>query len=224
MKVLILSHNYPNSAQVAKGKFVSEQVRFLAKNCEIKVISPVPYAPPIKFFKKWYFLRSIAKVEIYEGIEVFHPRYILFPKKILFNFAGYFMYFGIHKTVKTLLNSWDCDIVHAHFSFPDGFAGMKIAQKFKKIFIITEHFGAFNEMIKNRFLKKSTRMVFEESKKVFVVSSDLKKSIESMNIDVSKIYELPNGVDVNKFICSNVKLELKFKIIAIGNFVPVKGF
>jgi len=46
-KVLVLSRNYPNNLLPGLGLWVKHLVRHCNGMCELKIISPVPYFPPI---------------------------------------------------------------------------------------------------------------------------------------------------------------------------------
>ncbi|MCU6396786.1 hypothetical protein KW820_22930, partial [Enterobacter quasiroggenkampii] len=94
MKVLVISHMYPNTMNEMAGIFVHKQVKALMnEGCEVKVVSPIPLAPfPLGLISsKWKKYSEIPKNRILEGVEIYHPRYLEFPKGILFSKSGYFM-------------------------------------------------------------------------------------------------------------------------------------
>ena len=76
MKVLVFTSLYPNNVWPNHGVFIKERMTQFAKldGCEVKVVAPVPYFPAIKINWRWKF-SQVARREIRDGIEVYHPRY-----------------------------------------------------------------------------------------------------------------------------------------------------
>ncbi|NLE04210.1 MAG: glycosyltransferase family 4 protein, partial [Crenarchaeota archaeon] len=105
MKVLVLSHMFPVSFNPVNGIFVLEQVNALAKaGVEVCVISPKAWAPwPIKHFsKKWKAYSEIPEQDEVDGIQVYYPKYLTFPKSLLFETSGKRMYKGIKDTIQNI--------------------------------------------------------------------------------------------------------------------------
>lgn len=125
MRMLILTIWYPNAENPILGTFVHEQAVAL-RNCgvDIRIVQPLPSAPfPVTLFKESY--RKLAntpdKVE-YEGFEVYHPRYVTLPHHLLFERVGDWMYEAIRPLVTRIHESWPFDIIHAHTTYPCGYA------------------------------------------------------------------------------------------------------
>jgi len=125
MKVLCLSHWYPNSENPVLGTFVHEQAIALRRlGVELRVVQPIPRTPfPVTLLKESY--RRLAQVpaaEVYEGFPVRHPRYITLPEHFLYERVGRWMYEGIKDTLLALRREWHFEIIHAHTTYPCGFA------------------------------------------------------------------------------------------------------
>lgn len=125
MKVLILTIWYPNAENPILGTFVHEQaVALRAAGVDIQVVQPVPSSPfPISLFKESY--RKLAKMpakEDYEGFTIYHPRYITLPRHFLFERVGDWMFRAIRPLVKRIYEDWPFDIIHAHTTYPCGYA------------------------------------------------------------------------------------------------------
>ena len=108
MNVLILSHMFPNKFAPSFGVFVLEQVRALDKlKIKTEVISPSPYSPKMLWFnKKWKGYGNLPKVEAIDGKKVFHPRYVAFPRRVLFEKSGWCYYIGIKSSLKEIFCSY----------------------------------------------------------------------------------------------------------------------
>ena len=125
MRVLILTIWYPNAENPILGTFVHEQaVALRNKGIDIRIVQPLPSAPfPVTLFKESY--RKLAKapeMEIYEGFEVYHPRYVTLPNHILFEHVGDWMYRAIRPLVTRIHDRWPFDVIHAHTTYPCGYA------------------------------------------------------------------------------------------------------
>lgn len=125
MKVLILTIWYPNAENPILGTFVHEQaVALRASGVDIRIVQPLPSTPfPVPLLKESY--RKLAETpekEEYEGFEVHHPRYVTLPNHMLFERVGDWMYRAIRPLVKRIYEDWPFDIIHAHTTYPCGYA------------------------------------------------------------------------------------------------------
>jgi len=140
MKILHITHLYPRPYDPLLGIAMHEQVKTLEKQgCINKVISPSAWAPfPIKHLSpKW---KAYSKVPIHaylDDIEVYYPRYISFPKALLFASSGNRMYHGIRGLIQKIARDFQFDLIHAHMALPDGYAGMLVSKQYQKPLIIT---------------------------------------------------------------------------------------
>jgi len=232
MKILIISHMYPSSFNSIGGVFVHQQVKELQKQgCKIKVISPIPWTPFfIKYFsKKWKRYSEVPQKIIFEGIEIYYPRYLEFPKALFFASSGRRMYYGIKKTVDEIYKNFKFDIIHAHVALPDGYSGMLIAQKYNKPLITTIHGQDFQQTIyKNIKCREYIREIINYSEKVIAVSNKLKYIGEKyLKIDFKKIEVIYNGILQQNIFKFNSNLANKYKdkimILSVSNLINTKG-
>ena len=125
MRVLILTIWYPNTENPILGTFVHEQaVALRTFGVDVRIVQPLPSAPfPVTLFKESY--RKLAKMpekEEYEGFEVHHPRYVTLPLHLFFERVGDWMYKSIRPLVTRIHQDWPFDIIHAHTTYPCGYA------------------------------------------------------------------------------------------------------
>ena len=232
MRVLEISHMYPSTFNEIGGIFVHEQVKALvAKGIEVQVISPVPWTPfPINCFSsKWKKYSTIPEREIQEGINVWHPRCVTFPRAWFFASSGQRMYEGIKDVVSKIYKEFQFDLIHAHVALPDGFAGMKIAQKYKKPLIVTIHGQDFQQtLFKNKKCKKNIEKVINFSARTIVVSKKLKKIGEKyLQVNNDKIIVVPNGINTNDIHTKTNKNFQEYKgkkiILSVSHLIKTKG-
>ena len=230
MKVLIITNLFPNSRQPGRGIFNQQQFKELAQLCDLKIIAPLPWCPPFKLFARWDNCAQVPDKETMEGIEVFHPRYLVTPR-VGRSLYGFFFYLGIIQTMKKVAQDFPFDIILATWAHPDAFAGMLAAKHFKKPLVIKVHGSDVNLFSKYFWRRLMMRRAFEHSQKIIAVSSDLKEKIKHLGILEDKIAVIGNGVNtqifkpMDKAECRK-KLSLPAQqklVVFIGNLVEVKG-
>lgn len=228
MKILIISHMYPSSQSQAYGIFIHKQVKALVEQgCEVKVISPVPYAPwPLTILKKkWQSYASVPAKDKIEGIEVHYPRYLEFPRSFLLEQAGFMMYLGMRGLLKRLSKEFHFDLIHAHVALPDGHAASFFQREYQVPVVITVHGQDFQSTL-HRGEKAKARLaeVLGAADKVITVSSKLKRMVQDEPF-APKIEVINNGIDLEdcqgtggmKPSSGNIKL------ISVSNLKKTKG-
>ena len=129
MRVLFLSMWYPNQENPVFGTFVHEQAIALRNaGIDVRIVQPIPFAPfPLGLFSARYAaLARIPTHEVHEGFEVYHPRYLTLPRHMFFDRVGDWMYQSIRKAVEAIHAEWPFDVIHAHATFPCGFAANRL--------------------------------------------------------------------------------------------------
>ena len=228
MKILILSHLFPNESNPALGSFVQEEVRFLRKHCQVRVIAPVAWFPPIRGFGRWSRLGRIRRRQLAGDLEILHPRYILFPRKIFLSLCWIPYLATLLWTVRNL----HFDLIHAHTAYPDGLAALLFGKIVKKPVLITAHGSDINLFPEeSKTIRNLVCLALRHCDAVVAVSSDLKNRIERLGITPAKVRTIHNGVDIalfkpmdrqNAVARKGLSKQTK-KIIYVGGLLPVKG-
>jgi len=231
IKVLVISHMYLSTFDKI-SLFTHQQVKELAQQgCGIKVIVPLPWIPfPLIYFsKKWREYSKVPSKMILDGIEVYYPRYLEFPRGIFFASSGKRMYKGIKGLSGKIYKDFQFDLIHAHVALPDGYAGMLLAERYKKPLIITIHGQDFQQTIyRNKKCRENVKKVISFSKKTIVVSNKLARiSRKELGIAPDKIIIVPNGVDLNNIHYHRDILFERYKdkkiILSISTLRKIKG-
>ncbi len=199
MKILVISHMYPSTQNPTYGIFVHEQVKALvAGGCEVRVISPVPYAPwPLPVLKKkWQAYASIPAKDRVDGIEVFYPRYPEFPRSYLLAHSGALMYLGLRNLVKTIGKEFPFDLIHAHVALPDGHAAYSLKKGFPVPTVVTIHGQDFQSTLhKGPSCRKRLQEVLQGTDSVITVSTKLKNLVKDEPY-YPKIQVINNGIQL----------------------------
>lgn len=228
MKVLVISHMYPSTANGIAGIFVHKQVKALIKQgVEVKVVCPVPFAPfPINRLRtKWADYSNIPESAVLDGVEVFYPRYVEFPRSILFGYSGYFVYEGIKKTIKEISKDFKFDIIHSHVALPDGFAAQILNRQYNLPHVVTIHGQDLQVTVKkSEICKKNVYRTLESADRIITVSSKLKRMIENGRL-LEKTCVINNGVEIdNSFPMGLIDIEKnRNTILSVSNLNKSKG-
>ena len=231
MKVLVITQLFPNRKQPFLGIFVRERIKAVAKLCNVKVVAPVPWFPPLKIFKRWYKFSQIPKKEIQGGLEVYHPRFFVIPK-IGKCFDGIFYFLSIFPYILKLRKKFNFDILDVHWAYPDGFAGVLIGKLLKRPVSISVRGTDITIYVGYSLLRKIITYLLNKANVIIAVANSLKGEIVKLGISEERINVIPNGIDTKKFLPLNrnearKKLGLpveKFIILSVGNLVELKGF
>lgn len=230
MKILVITNLFPNNQDPTRGMYNKQQIIELSKLCELKVIAPLPWAPPLKFNTKWYNHYKIAPKETIGGFEVIHTRYFMIPKfgRSLY---GFFFFLSLFRKVKEIYESFKFDLIYSPWAYPDGFGSFLIAQKIGVPIIIGILGSDLNLFTRYALRRKMISYALKGSNRVIAVSRCLKQKAIELGVPSEKIEVITNGVDKNlfkqmdKMYCrKSLGLESDKKIILfIGHLVPVKG-
>jgi len=231
MNILVISSLFPTIAQPYSGIFVYEQLMELSKKHRITVVNPIPFFPPIKYFKKWSRLSQVPLKEDIAGISVFHPRYLTFPRYILFPIVGITSYFISVRAIARKIDMSDVNLIHAHFASPDGFVTALIGKLYHKPTVLTVHGSDINVYTKKYLWKKQIVYALSNVKKVVCVSKKLQKKVVALGIEKTNTCVIPNGYNSTLFRPKNkrkirevLNLPTEKKILLfVGNIVPIKG-
>ncbi len=139
LKVLVLSRNYPNTSMPLLGLWIEQWARHVARHADVRVIAPVPYCPPVPRSMSISRFRAIAKSERIGGLEVAHPRFPTGPGYFLHPMESRLWTWSLGKHVERLRESFPFDVIHAHFSYPDGAVAVELGERYGVPVVITEH-------------------------------------------------------------------------------------
>ena len=231
MKVLVFTTLYPNNMWPNQGIFIRERMTQFATlgGCDVKVLAPVPYFPPIKGSWRWRF-SQVARFEVRDGLDVYHPRYYMTPKWGM-AFYGVLMFLSVLPALKRLQREFDFDLIDAHFVYPDGFAAVLLGKYFGKPVIVSARGSDINVYSAFPLIRWMLRYTLNQAKAVISVSQALKQAVSRLSIRSDKVFVVPNGVDVGKFYPMPKEiaraascLPNKRIILSVGNLTANKGF
>jgi len=231
MKALVLSHMYPSRFNKVAGIFVHEQVKALVeRGVEVQVVSPRPWAPfPInRMSQKWKAYSEIPAQSVWDGIKVWYPRYLIFPKAWFFASSGQRMYRGIEDVVAKIYQEFPFDLIHAHVALPDGYAGALLAQRLGRPLVVTIHGQDLQHTVdRNAACRRAISYVLNSASRTTLVSHKLKQLATKYFNLRDKLAVVPNGVDPQNVVSRPGESAAEQKesptLLSVSNLVRTKG-
>jgi glycosyltransferase involved in cell wall biosynthesis len=224
-KVLVLSKSYPNNVFEVQGLWVENLVRHSAKFCEPKVIAPAQYCPPIPGLPDYYRrFRSIPRHCFTNGVEVFHPRMLVGPGYSLHSVESRIYHWAASRVAKRLRLEFPFDLIHAHFTYPDGVAGVDLGKRFGVPVIITEQNPWGPWMDEDTAVRRETIRAAQECTFQIAISRSVRESIVRLTGESEKLRVIPDAVDGDVFALPEQGQRPNLdQIIFVGAIRPVKG-
>lgn len=139
LKVLVLARNYPNEILPQLGLWTEGLVQALRQTCQARVVAPVPYCPPLPSRISYTRFRRIARRQHVRGIEVNYPRFLVGPGYSTHQIEADMYDWGVRREVQRIHREFPFDLIHAHFTYPDGVVAARLGQRYNVPVIITEH-------------------------------------------------------------------------------------
>jgi glycosyltransferase involved in cell wall biosynthesis len=231
MKVLVFTSLYPNNVWPNHGVFIKERMVHFARlnGAHLRVLAPVPYYPPLSIGSRQGFAR-VARREVRDGLEVYHPRFVMTPK-IGMAFYGLMMFLSVIRTAKTIQREIDFDLIDAHYLFPDGFAAVLLGRVLDRPVVVSARGSDINQFAAFPVIRRCLRFTLRRADKVIAVSQALKDAMTRLDIPGEKISVIPNGVDIGKFYplsrdAARDRLNLPpgKMMLSVGGLTPTKRF
>ena len=225
MKVLVLSRSYPNNVTELLGLWVEGLVLQSTRFCQPKVVSPVPFCPPVPGLAESYLrFRRVERNCWNGGVEVFHPRLIVGPGYSLYGAEWVLYYAAIRRLISQIRRRFPFDLIHAHFTYPDGVAAVRLGRRYAVPVIITEHvpWHVWTDKyarVRRRMIRAACHCTYHVS-----VSESVRRSVEQVTGVRRNSVVIPNGVDGSIFTRSvNGRRATPGQILFAGAVRPIKG-
>jgi glycosyltransferase involved in cell wall biosynthesis len=166
-----------------------------------------------------------------EGIEVYHPRYLMTPKFGM-SFYAFMMFVSVLRTVKEVQRNFDFDLIDAHWVYPDGLAAVLLGRLLRKPVVVSARGSDINLYSQFPVIRRLIHYALVRSNGVVAVSTALKQAMVGLGIPAAKISVIPNGVDLEKFhplpkteARKKLCLPMNSKVIlSVGHLTANKGF
>ena len=230
MRVLILSHMYPNAVSPLAGIFVRQQAAALAQiGVEVKVVAPVPWVPALLSGRgKWGGYPSVPHLEQEDGFPVYHPRALILPRSLFFEYYDQTYAYGMRKVFAEQIRQ-GVDVIHAHVAHPDGAAALKFARRYDLPLVVTIHGQDFAyTLTRSKRCAERVRTALKGAARVILVSEKLKTQygLETWADNLEKYKVVYNGVDLDDVVQPPAAGSLTasgIRLLSVGFLRPDKG-
>lgn len=234
IRSLLFSTLYPNSVRELHGVFVETRLRELlrAGQVEARVLAPVPW-----FFSDHprygtYALHArTPQFEHRNGVDVFHPRYLL-PPKVGMTVAPFVLAAAALPAARRIIEAgFDFDLIDAHYFYPDGVAAALLAMWLDKPFIITARGSDLTLIGRHAAPRRLMKWAAGRASACLGVSRSLVDILRGWGVPSDKLHVLRNGVDLNRFTPLPIESSRRAvgmpgdgpAVLMVGHLVELKG-
>ncbi|HEX4403266.1 MAG TPA: glycosyltransferase [Polyangia bacterium] len=233
MRVSTVTTFFPHAADRHRGVFVENLVRAMRRRCEVDVIAPVPFAPPLRAKPEWYRKSQIPRRENIDGIDVEHPRFVVFPKAEVL--SGMMYAAGVLPALRRARDASPDLIVHAHCAYPDGVGVALAARRLGIPYVVTAHGSDVNVYAERRTLRGQIRWALRGAAATIAVSRDLLAKVTRLlasSASSAPLVHIPcAGFDPAVFrprdraaVRQTLGLAARARLVVfVGQLVPIKG-
>ena len=133
MKILAISHLFPNLKETRYGIFVARQLSEICRlGADITVIVPRVWCPGLlRHFEKWKNQDHKCPLCRFEGIETFSVPYLRLPGNLYNRWSGLAAFGAMKSKALQLHKSRKFDLIYGTDFFPDGDATVRLAKYLK---------------------------------------------------------------------------------------------
>jgi len=232
-RVLVVTNAFPSAVWPSFGVFVKHRVRMTAElgAFEARVVAPVPYFPPIRCFKRWYRWSQFPREETVDGLRVIRPRYAMLPG-IGGRFESALMYPSVRRAVERIRRDFDFDLIDAHWVYPAGVVGARLAQRYGKPLVVTGRGADMHLGPRIPAVARHIRRALGAASHCIALSTEIARAMQSNGAPAERVSVIPNGVDCDAFrplpkaeARTRLGLPADAKIVlSVGDFFENKGF
>jgi teichuronic acid biosynthesis glycosyltransferase TuaC len=227
MRALWLTPGYPSSTDPVGFIFHQTQARAVAAaGIDVSAIAPTPWVPPglARGRPRWNAYATAPRREDDGPISVERPRYLTTPRETRLGLAHITQALACRGAPRP-------DIIHAHFAYPCGSAGLMLKRHFDvplvlsvlgdDVYIYPGH---------NRRMRRLFTQAVRGSDRVIANSPDLAKATQALAGILPE--PLSIGIDLAKFSVTPDRMKARaelgiapdrFVILYVGALLPQKG-
>ena len=176
--ILYIVHNYTNfqKDQIEEASRHFNKVYVLVR---YKLVTVIANFLKLKVLQKYREENCIDTHDLPDNVEIFKTPVSYIPYGPIYKLVGNFHYKAVKKVVEG--NNLKFDIVHSHFLWSAGYAGMKIAQEYSVPFVVTGHgYDVYSLPFKDKEWNSKIKEVVDYADEVITISSFNKKFLEKI--------------------------------------------
>lgn len=196
MKVLLLSHQFPNRLDPQRGIFNLQQMRALSRHCEVQVAAPLAWFP-IRLYEGLGPSPLPFRDEV-EGLVTWYPRYLVTPG-IARDARGLQMASAMVPALARIRREYPFDVLLAFWAYPDAVAGAAAARVLNVPLIAGALGSDVNEQARYPLRRAQVRWALDRAHRIMAVSRSLRERVLELGVPPEKVFACHNGVDRERF-------------------------
>jgi len=226
LRVLVLSRSYPSDVLPMMGLWVERPTRLLAETCDVRVISPVPWCPPVPAtgpLRQYARFRTIPRRELRAGVEVLHPRFVSGPGRSLYAFDARAQALGMRRLVERLRETFPFDLIHAHMIYPEGVVAHELSERYGVPFVVSEHAPWSETWFRDARVRRKALSAGHAAASLLAVSTYVRDTMATFGVDDERVHVVPVGVDGDTFRLGAPEARRKDQVLYVGWINYTKG-
>ena len=220
-KILWICSWYPNKLEPFNGDFIQRQAHAAALRNDVFVLHLAGDDTGV--------VKETGEVVtnapgITEKI-IYFKKHASFPAKLLSHYK--WLHLSKKAIRKYIIENGKPDIIHVNIPVKAGYLGLWAKKKYDVPYVVTEHWGIYNEVevynyeSKNSLFKQLTKKVYEGAAVFISVIRYLAEGVNRLVMQ-KKYTVVPNVVDTNIFYYQE-KQSATFRFLHVSNMVQLKN-
>jgi len=165
--------------------------------------------------------------EVWNGIQVQHPRYPLIPKLGMSTAPFALAAASLGPLRRLIREGFDFDVIDAHYYYPDGVAAALLAKWLGRPLVITARGSDLNVIARHAWPRRLMRWAARQASASVGVSAALAERLREIGAPSARVHVLRNGVDTDRFSPQpDARQRLGVTgaplLLSVGNLLPVK--
>lgn len=224
LNVLVLARSFPSTLFPNAGLWTLRPMAALSERCDIRVVSPVPYCPPIpglgplRYYTRF---RTIPTAATVGGLQVHYPRFAIGPGNSLYALETEAYYWGVRRLVDRLWAEQPFDLIHANFIYPDGAVAHRLAERHGVPFVVTE-LAPWTGWLDRRGVARNALPAARAAASILALSTHVKETIHSHEPSAN-VHVVPPGVEGDEFPLRPAGRRKREQILFVGMLNFNKG-
>jgi teichuronic acid biosynthesis glycosyltransferase TuaC len=218
LRVLVVARSYPSDVFPTLGLWTESPTVRLARRCDVRVVSPVPWCPPLpaaRRLEQYARFRRIPRRDRREGVEILHPRFLTGPARSTYRLEARAYDAGIARTVERLRREFPFDLVHAHFIYPEGVAAHRIAERYGVPLVVTEH-APWSGWLDEPGIARQAIPAARAAARLMPVSHSVLDTMNAYAGASVNAVVIPVGVDLDRFTVGDERTRRRDRIMYAG--------
>jgi teichuronic acid biosynthesis glycosyltransferase TuaC len=216
LSVLVLARSFPNPLLPTLGLWTLRPMSEVAEACEVRVVSPVPYCPPLPQLgplSQYTRFRSIPRSGAIGGLDVLYPRFVVGPGNSTYALESESYYLAIRRAVGRLWAEKPFDLIHANFIYPDGAVAHRLSRQYGVPFVVTE-LAPWTGWI-DRGVRQKALPAARAAASILALSNSVRATIHDYE-PLAKVRVVPPGVDGDEFTLVHPESRKPDQILFVG--------